>query len=96
MSDKPKVIVHDEARNVTAIHNYWKRRAEGDWSVKPDLRYLLDTGRITPDEAGDVYKPFSSSAITAHKYHSMAEKARIEDGDQTLWSDPPKTWLEKK
>ena len=88
---KPNVQLRKNAVNIEHIHAFWQRETEvRNWQgyIRNQIQYLRETGR-EPDisERGTLDKP-----VSAHPYYMMGEQARHEDGDQTIFSNPPKWW----
>lgn len=88
-----------------AIRRYWRRCELGnrrDGSIHKEFpndngrdaatMYLQETDRLTEKELlQDLHAPL---AMAARQMESV--QARQADGDLTIWSDPPKTWLKER
>lgn len=93
----PTLQFAKNAKNTTAIRAYWlvreravRERAFGLFH-NANVTYLVDTGRMTEEEGERAlsHPPPVETALIQLR----CDKARHADGDLTLWSDPPKTWL---
>jgi len=97
-TEAPTILINKNGSpHPRAIRAYWltvcaaitERRFED--LHRACVTYLLDTDRITEAEA--VARVNHPPPMTIATTHLECGQARHADGDQTLWSDPPKTWL---
>ena len=94
---KPHVVLSKNVKNEQAIRDYWDRteranRRDGSYTgMFADLLYLVDTGRLTEEQAENDFDLHDQ--MRRHTAIRLCLMARYEDGDRTVWSDPPKTWL---
>lgn len=87
-------MFHPNYKNVNPYHldavkRYWDRwgmaRGAKDYT-KVSLNYLADTGRMTEDEVERTLK-WPLSTMEHQQIQDRARDARMEDGDQSMWSD---------
>lgn len=91
------INIKENAKEQKAIRAYWlvyeRAFKERAWHLchQAALTYMLDTGRMTEHEV-ELASSHPSGILVA-QIAMRCTKARREDGDITIWSNPPKTWL---
>ena len=97
MKTKPKIILKDNVKNEEQIRTYWSCMIEAYENGKYGgaecgLEFLLSTGRISKKEklslTADFDKPLGKTGVIRRVTIALRE-----DGDCTIWSDPPRVWL---
>lgn len=90
-SSRPVVQLASEHKNVPAIRAYWTAYAAARcWEdyARASITYLYDTDRLDErDVPHTIDKPLAVFPLTY-----QATMARRNDGDLTIWSDPPPWW----